>query len=66
MLRAHSPLYEAAAAGTQDDVVIHAFTEREREYYDLESFYGAAEQVQHSCHVDKCVLDLGCCVWCSW
>lgn len=38
-------LNEEAAAGTQDDVVIHAFTEREREYYDLESFYGAAEQV---------------------
>ena len=39
--------------------MIHAFTEREREYYDLESFYGAAEQVQHSCHVAM----LLCWIW---
>ena len=28
------------------DVVIHLFTAEQREYYDLESFYGAAEEVR--------------------
>ncbi|KAK9823936.1 hypothetical protein WJX72_006499 [[Myrmecia] bisecta] len=28
------------------DVVIHAFTSEQRDYYDLESFYGAAEEVE--------------------
>lgn len=27
------------------DVVVHIFTPDQREYYDLESFYGAAEEV---------------------
>ena len=27
------------------DAVIHVFTAEQREYYDLESFYGAAEEV---------------------
>ena len=27
------------------DVVVHVMTAQEREYYDLESFYGAAEEV---------------------
>jgi ribosomal silencing factor RsfS len=27
------------------DVVVHIFTPEQREYYDLESFYGAAEEV---------------------
>ena len=28
------------------DAVIHVFTAEQREYYDLESFYGAAEEVR--------------------
>ncbi|KAK9846486.1 hypothetical protein WJX81_005096 [Elliptochloris bilobata] len=28
------------------DIVIHLFTAEQREYYDLESFYGAAEEVE--------------------
>ena len=35
----------ACLSSVQGDVVVHVFTEREREYFDLESFYGAAEQV---------------------
>ena len=33
------------------DVVIHVMSEDQRNYYDLESFYGAAEEVGmlHSC-----------------
>ena len=32
------------------DVVVHLFTAEQREYYDLESFYGAAEEVgMHAC-----------------
>lgn len=27
------------------DVVVHIFTPDQREYYDLESFYGAAEEL---------------------
>ncbi len=27
------------------DVVLHVFTSEQREFYDLESFYGAAEEV---------------------
>lgn len=30
------------------DAVIHVFTAEQREYYDLESFYGAAEEVRLS------------------
>ena len=29
------------------DAVIHVFTAEQREYYDLESFYGAAEEVRN-------------------
>lgn len=27
------------------DVVVHIFTPDQRDYYDLESFYGAAEEI---------------------
>lgn len=38
------------------DVVIHVFEPAQREYYDLEGFYGAAEEVRQACfllHVDR-------------
>lgn len=28
------------------DVVVHVMTAEERDYYDIESFYGAAEEVR--------------------
>lgn len=28
------------------DVVVHVFTAEQREYFDLETFYGAAEEVE--------------------
>ena len=31
------------------DVVIHVMSEDQRNYYDLESFYGAAEEVSMLC-----------------
>lgn len=31
------------------DVVIHVFEPAQREYYDLEGFYGAAEEVRQAC-----------------
>ena len=30
------------------DVVIHVMSEEKRNYYDMESFYGAAEEVSHT------------------
>ena len=44
------------------DVVIHVMSEDQRNYYDLESFYGAAEEVSMLCsclyqqHLSHCVL----------
>ena len=43
------------------DVVIHVMSEDQRNYYDLESFYGAAEEVSMLCsclyqHLNHCVL----------
>ena len=45
------------------DVVIHVMSEDQRNYYDLESFYGAAEEVSmlSSClfqqHLIYCILE---------
>ena len=36
------------------DAVVHVFTAEQRGYYDLESFYGAAEEVRRVPHTACC------------
>ena len=52
------------------DVVIHVFEPAQREYYDLEGFYGAAEEVRQACfllHVNfSACTELRAMVSCNW
>lgn len=66
-------LAHSAPLQVQDygDVVIHVFEPAQREYYDLEGFYGAAEEVRQACfllHVDRLAActELRGMVRCNW
>lgn len=52
------PSYDVVAV-LQHDCVVHVFTEREREFYDLEGFYKAAEQVRS---VRSCIVPVANCL----